>query len=187
MDLSSQLDSLLREHSFLLQRIEEERESVLHCQQELENAQEAQRIAQEVAERVQNTVHRRIASLVTRCLHTVFGEDSYTFDIDFIKSRGKTEAKLSFLHNGHALDPLDSTGGGHVDVASFALRIICLLLTQPRKRRLLCLDEIGKFINGEEYQHKFAQLLQTLCEELQFQIILCSDDDWLRIGKVIEV
>jgi hypothetical protein len=44
-----------------------------------------------------------------------------------------------------------------------------------------------RFVNGEENQRRVAQMLLTLCKELGFQLVLVSDDDWLKVGKVIEL
>lgn len=146
----------------------------------------AQQIAQSVAAAVQSAAHERIASVVSRCLEAVF-PDTYTFRIAFEQKRGRTEARLLFLRGDQEVDPTTAAGGGVVDVAAFALRLACLLLSQPTARRLLVLDEPMRFINGSEAQARMAELLPLLCQELNLQIVLVSDDPWLRLGTVIDL
>jgi hypothetical protein len=49
--------------------------------------------------------------VVTRCLKAVF-EDKYTFEIEFVRKRGKTEANLWFVEGGHRINPRDTSGVG---------------------------------------------------------------------------
>ena len=102
--------------------------------------EEASVIAQEVARTIQDRVHSKIATLVSRCLREVFDEP-YEFVIHFESKRGKTEARLVFQRDGMEVDPMSSGGGGVLDVAAFALRVIALVMTRPPLRRLLVLDE----------------------------------------------
>lgn len=147
---------------------------------------EAVKITQAVAEKVQHQAHSRIAAVVSRCL-AIFDEP-YQFKILFEQKRNKTEARLVFVKDGIEIDdPTDECGGGVVDVAAFALRLACLVLAKPRRRRFLCLDEPFKNINGERYQQRMAELLEILSKEMGVQMLIVTDDPWLKIGKVIEL
>lgn len=154
--------------------------------QQEEATREAQAIIQRLAQSVQTQVHSQISTVVTRCLNAVFEEESYEFQIDFELKRGKTEAKLSFVRDGMSVDPLTASGGGVVDVASFALRLAALLLTKPRRRLLLVLDEPFRFVSAR-FRPRVATLLTQLSKELGVQIILVTHDPTLKIGKVVEL
>ena len=150
-------------------------------------SRQAQKILQAAAEAVQQQAHRRLASVVTRCLKAVFGEeDAYEFRIRFEQKRGKTEAQLLFARDGMEVDPVDAAGGGVIDVAAFALRTACLLLTVPPKRRLLVLDEPFKMLS-RTYRARVRQLLITLAEEMSLQIIMVTHSEELIAGKVVEL
>lgn len=146
---------------------------------------QAQEIAQEAARAVQEASHAQIASIVSRCLRSVFRED-YEFRIIFDKKRGKTEARFVFIKDGEEVDPLKSSAGGEIDVASFALRLAALLLHQPKLRRLLVLDEPMKFLS-RNFRPAVAQLLEELSEELGVQIILITHLPELEIGEVTSI
>ncbi len=164
----------------------DERERLEELEAQAQTAGEAQRILQLVAQSVQTLAHEQISKVVTRCLKTVFQENAYEFKINFERKRGRTEARLVFIRNGKELDPTFSTGGGILDISAFALRIACLILQTPKRRRLLILDEPSRNVNGSVYQERAKELIETLARELDFQIILASDN-WLRVGKVIDL
>lgn len=152
----------------------------------LTSIEEARSIVQTIAQTIQQKVHGRIAAVVSRCLSTVF-ESPYEFKIEFEQKRGRTEARLVFSREGHEVDPLTEAGGGVVDVAAFALRVACLVLTRPAGRRVLVLDEPLLHLNGEDQQRRFGQVIMAVAKDLSIQIILATDDQWLKLGKVIEL
>jgi hypothetical protein len=104
----------------------------------------AQAVSQAMAQGMQRQAHVRVTSIVNKCLTSIFDEP-YTFDIQFDRKRGRTEARMVFERDGAELDPTTGAGGGVLDVASFALRVAACVLGQPPKRKLLILDEPFRF------------------------------------------
>lgn len=147
--------------------------------------QEALEVVQNVAQAVQQKVHTKIAGVVSKCLSAVF-DDAYEFVIHFDKKRGKTEARPVFVRNGNELDPLDGVGGGVLDVAAFALRVACLVM-KPAGRKILIADEPFKNVNGQGNRERCAAMVEELAKEFDFQIIMTTGYDWLKIGKVIDL
>jgi DNA repair exonuclease SbcCD ATPase subunit len=151
---------------------------VVYCEQ-------AQQLVQEVAQHVQQQVHNRIASVVSRCLKAVFDEP-YEFKIHFERKRGRTAARLVFVRDGMEIVPMQGSGGGVLDVAGFALRIACLVLARPKVRRLLVLDEPFKFVSSE-YRERVRDLLETLAEEMGIQFVMVTHIPELQTGKIVRV
>lgn len=150
-------------------------------------ALEAQGVLQAVAQKVQQHAHDKIASVVTRCLEAVYGEESYKFVIDFRRQRGKTEAVLQFIKDDLLLeDPVNEVGGGVLDVAAFALRVACLILCRPALRRTLWLDEPFRHLS-KDLRPAARDLITTLAKEMRIQFVIVTHDPALRIGKVIEI
>lgn len=149
---------------------------------------EAQQIAQDIATAVQQKAHERIAGVVTRCLQAVF-PDPYEFKIIFEKKRGKTDARMVFIRaSGLELHPDDGVGGSVLDVASFALRLACLGLQKPKRRRVVFIDEGFRGVsNRQDNKERMRDLLNILSKELEFQIIQVTHDDGLKVGRIIEV
>lgn len=178
-------DSLLAELHHARSTVREESERLESLRKLLTVAEKGQRFLQEAARAVQQTAHEQVSKVVTRCVRTVYGADGFDFKMDFERKRGRTEANISFLKEGHPVSPTMDTGGG-LDVSAFALRLVAVLLTTSR--RLLVMDEPFRFVNGREYQERVARLVPALAEELDFQLVIATDDDWLKeCGKVIEL
>ncbi len=172
--------------SLAVSQVKTEKEHLRLARERLANAEEAQAIVQGVAQDVQQRVHSRIAALVTRCLKAVFGEDAYEFRIAFERKRGRTEARLYLVRGDLEIEPTEASGGGVVDVVGLGLRIACLMLHRPAKRKLLCLDEPLRHLSAN-YRPAARDLIEALAEELDIQFILVTHDEEFRIGNVVEL
>lgn len=145
---------------------------------------EARDVVQEVGQMVQQEAHSKIGDLVSRCLAGVFSEP-YTFKVEFERKRNRTEARLVFVRDGYELPP-EQIGGGVREVAAFALRTACLLLTKPPLRRLLVLDEPFGAVDKDK-KPTVAELVDTLSQELGMQFIIITHDPEFEIGTVVEI
>jgi len=181
---------LEHQHQLAKVQVQQETKAKEQAQAELDTTAEAQGIIQSIAQTIQQQAHRQIAEVVTRCLNAVF-DDPYEFEIKFERKRGKTEAKLVFVRDGLELDdPLNEAGGGPIDVAALALRLACVLLAKPPRRRMLVLDEPFKNIRGRGNRHRVRLMLTRLAEELGVQFVACVDADSypeFALGKVVEL
>ena len=180
-----QVQSKLIELKSIQKSIETNEQLIEDSKRNHETALKAQEIVQAVSANVQQQVHSKIASVVSRCLEAVFDEP-YEFRINFERKRGKTEAPLVFVRGEEEFSPIDSSGGGVVDVAAFALRVACLMLSVPHKRRTMILDEPFKFVSVE-YRERIKELIETLSEEMNIQFIIVTHIDELKCGKLIEI
>jgi len=151
----------------------------------LEDAKSAQDVLQQLAQAVQQQVHQRSSAVVTSCLSSVF-PDPYSFQIEFERKRGKTEAKLRFVRGNGSFDPLTSAGGGMVDVAAFALRISCFMLHRPRLSKILIADEPFRFVPAQ-YQDSIRKMLEQLSWDMGVQIIFVTHNETYESGKIVLV
>ncbi len=174
------------EHAHATRTAAEERLARKTARRRLRHARQAQALAQRVAAGVQAAAHSQIAAVVSRCLTAVFGPETYQFKIAFEQKRGRTEARLLLTRGGLELDPLDSAGGGVVDVAAFALRLAALVLERPARRRLLCLDEPWKHLSTE-YRPALRELVEVLAREMGVQFLLITHSPEFEIGKVVRL
>lgn len=145
-------------------------------------------IVQTISLDCQQQCQRRIAHVVTRCLEAVFGEGSMRFALLFEQKRGQTEVRGVLLDpEGHELDPLNSCGGGVLDVAAFGLRLACMMLMRPRPARVLVLDEPFKFLSTT-YRPAIVQLLQELSLEMDVQVIMVTHlPELMAMGHRVEI
>ncbi len=191
MNLKSERDAInatLSDYRLVDQRCTEEQMNLCAAEDLLVDLQDAQEIAQNVAQTVQQQAHSRISRVVTSCLRTVFdGEDDYGFKIRFERKRGRTEAVLLLTKNGYEIeDVLDGDSGGVVDIASFALRLACIVLSKPRLRKLVVLDEPFKFVS-KGYRDNVRRMLEGLAKDFGVQFIMVTHIDELEIGKVVRL
>jgi len=178
------LSPIITRVDLLTHAIETETKAIEKSRETEKDILTAQALAQTVAESVQQQAHKRIAQLVSKCLKAIYQEDAYEFVIEFDRKRGKTEANLVFMKDNHKVDPREC--GGQLDIASFALRLSCLMLSRPQKRRILFLDEPCRFVDKYRIEN-VRTLLLTLAKEMEFQIVLTTHNVHLQAGKVVEI
>lgn len=131
-------------------------------------------LVRDLSLKAQINCQERIASVVTRCLETVFGDSKYRFKLIFEEKRNQTEARCVLLDaEGNEYDPMNDNAGGILDVVCFGLRLACIMLIKPRPDRILILDEPFQHLS-EEYRPALTALLARLCSEFQMQVIMVT-------------
>jgi len=142
------------------------------------NIEKAQLIIQAAAKLTQEQLSYRVSELVTLALAQVF-DDPYELVLRFENKRGRTEAILLFKDSsGQEIEPMEASGGGAWDVASFALRVALWSLEKPRSRATLILDEPFKFLHGEGPQRRVSEMLKDLSTRLHMQFIIVTQEEW---------
>lgn len=165
--------------------LKEERKRLKTLRKMYKAKRRVQSILQEVAEKVQNSAHKKIASLVTHCLALVF-DDPYSFKVKFEKKRNKTEASFILLRDGKEFDPDDSTGGGVLDVVAFALRLASLCMQLPPRRRIMILDEPFRHLSADR-RPRVRAMIEMLAEKMQVQFIIATHMKSLQMGTVVDI
>lgn len=172
------------------EQIKQEKRELLQAKHELAVSSKVLEIIQAVSKGMQFKTKIHISGIVTKCLKTIFGDDTYEFDIEFKERANKTTAEIVFTKDGEQFDPKDEMGGGILEVAAFALRLSAIILSQPTIRRIMILDEPFKNIRGEEYRSRVKDLIMSLADELNVQFIINIDTDVypeFEIGKVVRL
>lgn len=155
--------ALLNQRKSLEQAKETEEEN-------LQNLEKAREVLQIVAKNTQDNLQYHISGLVTTAQASIF-PDPYEFVAEFVARRDKTECDLLFARGGDRFSPFSSCGGGPVDVASFALRLVAWSLNKTVP--VIVLDEPFKFVSVD-LQPRCSDLLKTLSARLGLQIIMIS-------------
>lgn len=148
------------------------------AEQRAENAMLAKQLVIEVAKKTQLNIGARISGLVSLALAAVF-DNPYEFKVEFVERRGVTEADLLFVRDGHDLDPMTASGGGAIDIASFALRLA--VWTLGKSRPLFILDEPFRNLSLD-LQGKAGLMLQELARKLGIQVIMVSHNPEIISG-----
>lgn len=169
--------------------IESEFENI---RREISISEKSQAIIIAVAKATQEELQYHITEPVSLALASVYNEDPYKMYAKFdITGKGNTECILKFERGGYLIEPVAAgggSGGGPIDVASFALRIGSWSLSQPRARPLLVLDEPFRWVSRNKMPLA-GQMLKQISKELGLQVIMVTHISELIecADKVIEV
>lgn len=161
--------------------------SLKHTQRDLRKHEQAREIVKKVGLATQQQLEYHFSDIVTSALEAVF-PDPYSLCVKFVERRGKTECDLGFARGDDVLDPLSSSGGGAVDVASFALRVAAWAMQRPRSIPLLILDEPFRYLSTG-LQDKAGGVLRELSDKMGIQLLLITHEEALEncADKVFEV
>ena len=139
-------------------------------EEHLSNLEMAREILQRIAQDTQNNLQFHISGLVSTAEASIF-PDPYEFVVEFVARRDKTECDLLLSKNGEKFSPFSACGGGPIDVASFALRLVAWSLHKTFP--VIILDEPFKFVSVD-LQPKCSEMLKTLSSKLGLQSIMIS-------------
>lgn len=143
----------------------------------LENHTKAREIIREVGMTTQQQLQYHISDITSLALNAVF-DDPYELKVNFVQRRNKTECDLLFVRDGKEYDPIDASGVGTIDVASFALRIASWSMKRPRTRNTIILDEPMRYLSAE-YQERASQMIKELSDKLKIQFIIVTHEEIL--------
>lgn len=159
----------------------------------IEDLSKAREVIMLVGKNTQQALQVRISTIVSLALATVF-DDPYEFRVRFEERRNTVECDLLLVRGEDEFSPLDSVGGGVVDVVSFALRIADWKLRGGRA--VMILDEQFRNV-WPAGQPKVSALLHRISTELGVQIILVSHQErvndcadktfYVEDGKITEL
>jgi DNA repair exonuclease SbcCD ATPase subunit len=164
-----------------------------NIEKEISYSEKAQTIIQAVAKATQEELEYRIAEPVSLALAAVY-DNPYEMDVRFeITGRGNTECHLGFKRDENFIKPLEASGGGPIDIASFALRIGSWSLSSPRPRPILFCDEPFKWVDKKKISdteittvHLAGQMLKDVTKPppdgLGLQVIMITHIEELIDG-----
>ncbi len=186
-DIRKELESLKGRKSQIETEIEENETLIRKNKRELLKYEQAKEIVREVGIKTQKQLQYHISDITSLALEAIF-EDPYELELEFIQRRNKTECDIYFSRDGERVKPLDSSGGGAIDVASFALRVACWSLNYPHTRNTIILDEPLKWIDVT-LRDKASNMLKEISQKLNIQFIIVTHDPILSYyaDKVFEV
>lgn len=180
-------EKVIEKHKDLKRQVKRDRKELKEAVQSLADTEQVQSILQKAAKHIQDQVHKQLSLIVTKCLKAVF-PNPYTFEIRFETKRGKTEARMVFIKNGHEHSARSGIGGSVLEVAAFALQLGCLMIQEPAKRRFLQMDEPFKAVSSrQDNKERVSDLLVSLSKELDFQFLTATHDPVFQVGKVVEI
>lgn len=158
--------------------IKHKRKKLIRLKRESIRLEQARESIHIVAKQTQEILEYNLNDIVSKAMETVF-DDPYEVKIEFVVKRNKTEAEIWFVRNNIKYDPLQSTGGGTVDVAAFAIKLALWSLKAKRTRKTLIFDEPFRNVNdpSRELHSRLSEMTKEICKSLGVQIIMVSLED----------
>ena len=172
-----QLEQLKGAKQLTEQQITDTETTITDLNRSLHFHEKAREIVREVGMKTQEQLQYSISDITSLALESIF-EDPYELKVEFVQRRNKTECDLLFVRDGERVDPLTASGGGAVDVASFALRIASWSMQNPRTRSLIVLDEPLRFLSID-LQEKASMMIKELSEKLGIQFLIITHEETL--------
>ena len=169
----SYLDRLKGRQEEITTGLDKNKALLTQVTKDIEYTQEAQVLIQTAAQMTQEELKYHVSELVTLALASVF-EEPYEFVVDFVQRRNQTECDLFFKSGENLIEPLEASGGGAVEVASFALRMSLWTLQSKRTRPIFILDEPLKWLQGRDYPEKGMKMIKDISDKLGVQIIMVT-------------
>jgi DNA repair exonuclease SbcCD ATPase subunit len=130
-------------------------------------------LLEQYSEIEQEQLKSKVEALVTRGLQTIFGED-YHFSITMRVLRKQAAMEFTILRELVERDPMDSHGGGLVNVIALVLRLTIVALT-PGLSRTVVLDEpFAQLSQG--YIEGMSAFIRELVDATDIQLIIVSHE-----------
>ena len=173
--IQEKLAKLKLKKEVLVSQKEDYEEKLSKSTELLHSAEEARVIILQVAQETQEQLKYHISNITCLALEAVF-PDPYELVLDFIQRRGKTECDIMFKSGENLMNPLSQSGGGAVEVASFALRIACWALQAQKSNNTIILDEPMRFVDAT-VKPLVGQMVKEISEKLGIQFIIVTHDE----------
>lgn len=177
MPIQSAYDRLVARKALLLDRTKKDECILKQLQRKIKGYEKARIVFTEVSKSTQDETKRRIESLITLAIRSVFEDKDYTFKIQFETKNNRVYAYPIIMEDDVELDPKEDVAGGVIDIISIAMKIILWHMEDPPHRNTLIIDEPFRFTG--KLVSKAGYMIKYLSENLKIQIIMVSHDDEL--------
>lgn len=121
----------------------------------------------------QRVLRDKVEALVTAGLQTIFGQ-GYYFSIEIKTLRGQAAMEFTVRKRELVRDPMDSHGGGLVNIVSMVLRLVIVALT-PGLSRVVVLDEPFAQLS-QSYVEGVSKFIRELVDTTGIQLLIVSHE-----------
>lgn len=167
MEIKEKLNKAIIKRQSNIELLAQRKQRLEEIKTETEEVLKSISVCQNVATEVQKQLSVKIDTIVNLALATCFG-DEYTFKLNYVPARGKTEVEFLLLQNGKEIDPMNQNGGGLIDILCFALRVAVFNISHTDD--VMVFDEPFRFVS-KGLREKVAEVVHTFSERLNIQII----------------
>lgn len=162
------------EFSFLKEEIDKLENYKTKYIEDLERSKKAVEVLNMVQKVTRDKIKEGFENLVTHALKYIYSDD-YSFQLEFGKRGNLQELHFNIKTPDfeESVNPLDTSGGGVLDIVSLALRAVLIEVSIPKVEGFLILDENFKHLS-KEYLENASEFLNELNKKLSRQLILIT-------------
>jgi len=173
-EIKSRLDSQRGQFSLLTRQINIQKNKLNNLELDREKYKKVIELLNFVQQVTKQKTKESFERLVTYALRFIYSKE-YKFELEFGRRGNLSEINFNVKtpEFAEAYDPLDSSGGGVLDILSLALRICLLELTRPKIEGFLVLDEPFKHLSSN-YLETAIKFLEAITKKIGRQIILIT-------------
>lgn len=124
----------------------------------------------------QHRIKDSFENIVSWALSYIF-KDDYRFCFEFGRRGNLSELDFAVKTPdlNEAFDPMDTRGGGILNVISLILRIVLMEVINPKTNGYIIFDESFKNVNGQEFIDTLNSFLLDIHKKFKRQIIHITD------------
>jgi len=173
-EIKSKLDSQRGQCSLLEEQINAQKDKLANLELDKEKYKKVVELLNFVQQVTKQKTKKSFERLVTYALRFIYSKE-YMFELEFGRRGNLSEINFNVKTPdfAEAYDPLDSSGGGVLDILSLALRICLLELTRPKIEGFVVLDEPFKHLSSN-YLGQAIKFLDVITKKIGRQIILIT-------------
>jgi len=166
--------SLLAKRDLLKKQLAQKTTQLEQVEKDHKNHIKARAVITELLENSQDKMKKRVGSLVTSAMSSVFNRP-YKFSLEFIQKRNKVECVPVITENDIINDDIKyDMGGGILPIISFPLRIVFKTIQANPTRDVIILDEPIKGSLSDQTLDKTISMFNELSKKLGIQLILIT-------------
>ena len=125
----------------------------------------------------EENIKRGFETIVTQALHYILGQE-HSFELEFNRRGNLQEMNFNIVTPNckKALDPIETTAGGALDIVSLALRIALMELSRPKVGGFLIIDEGFKQLHPipPKYLINASKFVQAINKRIGRQVIMIT-------------
>lgn len=173
-EFSKEVVRVDHEHKLLKKNIENTEQLIEKYQHNREVHTKAVELLTLVQSVTRDKIKDGFETLVTFALRFIYSDD-YAFELEFGRRGNLQELNFNIKTPDfeEACDPMDTSGGGVLDIVSLALRAVLLEVSVPKIEGFLILDESLKHLS-KDYLMNASQFLNELNKRVGRQIIFIT-------------
>lgn len=173
---SDEVVKIKHEHKLMMENIEKTKKLIIKSENDRKTHCKAVELLTIVQGVTRDKIKDGFENIVSWGLKYIFQED-YKFCLVFGRRGNLNELDFAIKSPDldEAINPMDSRGGGILNVVSMVLRLVLMEVSTPKINGFMILDESFKNVNGQQYINQLNQFVLDINEKFNRQIIHITD------------